>query len=70
LSEFGIEARHPDEFLTGILDRHEATVVSKLVDQAATIGRTLPELLKTLKTGVPQFAASVASRLAADIRER
>jgi hypothetical protein len=64
LSDWGIEAQHPDEFLIDLLGHHPAAVVSKLQDQAATIGRTIPELLRTLQIGVPRFAIAVASKLA------
>ena len=67
LSDWGIEAKHPDEFLVYILGNHQTSVVSKIRDQATAIGRTLPELLRTLRTGVPRFAAEVASGLGLDI---
>ena len=67
LSEWDIEVHHPDEFLINILSYHPNSVVSKLRDQATTIGRTLPELLRTLGAGVPRFAAEVASGLGLDI---
>jgi hypothetical protein len=67
LSDWDIEAQHPDEFLVNILGHHQTSVVSKLRDQATTIGRTLPELVRTLRTGVPRFAAAVASGLGLDI---
>ena len=66
LSDWGIEAQHPDEFLVNIFGNQPAAVVSKLRDQAKTIDRTLPELLRTLGAGVPRFAAEVASGLGLD----
>jgi predicted nucleic acid-binding protein len=67
LLEWDIDARHPDEFLVDLLGHHPAAVISKLQDQAATIGRTIPELLQPLQTGVPRFAAKAASRPGLDI---
>jgi predicted nucleic acid-binding protein len=66
LRAWGIEAQHPDEFLINILSHGPTPVISKLRDQAATIDRTLPELLQTLRSGVPRFAAEVASGLGLD----
>jgi hypothetical protein len=67
LSQWGIEAQHPDEFLIHLYDLYPAVVISKLHDQCVTIGRRLPELLRTLRTAVPQFAGVIASKLALEI---
>jgi predicted nucleic acid-binding protein len=67
LSDWAIEAQHPDEFLVNILGNQPSAVVSKLRDQAKTIDRTLPDLLRTLGAGVPRFAAEVASGLGLNI---
>ena len=67
LAEWGIEAQHPDEFLIHLVDLYPAVVVSKLHDQAATIGRSLSELLTTLRNGVPHFASTIASKLALEL---
>lgn len=67
LSQWGIEAQHPDEFLIHLYELYAAVVISKLHDQCMTIGRSLPELLRTLRTGVPQFARAIASKLALEI---
>jgi hypothetical protein len=40
-----------------------AVVISKLHDQDANIGRSLAQLLRTLRTGVPGFAEEIAGRL-------
>lgn len=64
LSEWGVEAQHPDKFLVDLLDLSPTAVISKLHYQAATIGRTLSELLRTLRVGVPQFADTVAMLIA------
>lgn len=70
LSAWGLEARHPDDFLIDLFGHHQTAVISKLQDQAATIDRTILELLRTLQIGVPRFAAAVASRLAIDAQGR
>jgi predicted nucleic acid-binding protein len=67
LSKWRIEARHPDNFLIELLSHDPEAVVGKLLDQAATIDRPLPAVLRTLRAGVPRFAADVASRLGLDI---
>ncbi len=61
LSEWGIEAQHPDRFLMDLYIVNPETVASRLHQQAAAIGRTLPELLSTLRIGVPDFAAMISS---------
>jgi hypothetical protein len=66
LSEW-IEAQHPDEFLINILGYHPTSVVVKLRDQAATLTELFLHSLRTLRTGVPGFAAEVASGLGLDI---
>ena len=67
LEEWGIEAQHPDEFLIHLVDLYPDVIVSKLHAQAATIGRSLPEILRTLRKGVPQFASAIASKLALEL---
>ena len=52
----GIEARHPDQFLMDLYEVDPDTVASRLHEQAATIGRSLQDLLNTLRAGVPNFA--------------
>jgi hypothetical protein len=61
LTEWGIEARHPDQFLMDLYEIDPGTVASRLHEQAGTIGRSLQDLLNTLRVGVPNFAATVAS---------
>jgi predicted nucleic acid-binding protein len=61
LEEWDIEALHPDEFLMDLYALDPVLVASRLHDQAAGIGQTLPDLLKTLRIGVPNFAAMIAS---------
>jgi hypothetical protein len=63
LEKWKIEVRHPDGFLIYLYTRHPEEVASRLRDQAATIGRTLPDVLRTLRAGVPKFAAMVAAEL-------
>jgi len=62
LAEWEIEARHPDQFLMDLYELDTETVASRLREQAATIGRSLPELLATLRVGVPGFAAMIVSK--------
>jgi predicted nucleic acid-binding protein len=61
LAEWEIEARHPDQFLMDLYAVDPETVASRLRDQAATIGRSLPDLLATMRLGVPNFAAMITS---------
>jgi hypothetical protein len=69
LSEWEIEAKHPDEFLMNCYAFDPESVSSRLHDQAAAIGRSLPDLLSTLRIGVPKFAAMIASELREPRRE-
>jgi hypothetical protein len=62
LAEWGIEARHPDQFLVDLYGLDPETVASRLRDQAATIGRSLPDLPTTLRVGVPNFAVMINSK--------
>ncbi len=61
LSRFGIEARHPDEFVLEILDLAPGAVCAAVKDQAAALKNpptTLEQLLLTLQTvGLPQSVA-------------
>lgn len=61
--DWGIEAQHPDDFLSRLFDADSELVVSNLQGQAGTIGRTLPELLRTLSLSVPKFSAQVGIEL-------
>jgi hypothetical protein len=61
LAGWEIEARHPDQFLLNLYALDPEAVVSRLREQAATIGRPLRELLTTLRLGVPSFAATIAA---------
>jgi hypothetical protein len=67
LLEWGIEARHPDQFLLNLLESYPEEIMAKLHDQAATIGRTLPRLLNTLQNAVPEFATVVVSKLGLEL---
>jgi predicted nucleic acid-binding protein len=62
LRKWNVEAVHPDAFLIALYVRNPDAVVSRLHNQAATIRRTLPDLLNTLRIGVPRFAAAIAAR--------
>ncbi len=61
LRKWNIKAVHPDSFLIDLYSRNSDVVVSRLHEQASTIKRTLPDLLDTLRIGVPRFAAKVAA---------
>jgi hypothetical protein len=61
LRRWNIQAVHPDAFLIDLHSRNPDAVVSRLREQASTIRRTLPDLLNTLRIGVPGFAAKVAA---------
>lgn len=67
LLKCGVESRHPDSFLLSLYSHASSEVESRLHDQAATIGRTLPELLRTLAIGIPRFAAAVAAARGLDL---
>lgn len=62
LRQWHVEAVHPDTFLIDLYSRDSDLVVSRLRDQASTIRRTLPELLNTLRLGVPRFCSNRFSR--------
>ncbi len=63
LLHYDITAFHPDAFLLRLYRHSVSEVELRLCDQAKTIGRTLPELLRTLKIGVPRFDSEVGSGL-------
>jgi predicted nucleic acid-binding protein len=63
LKKRGIEAQHPDDFLISQYELNSPVVINKLRVQAANIGRTLPELLRTLEKGAPHFTRIVAQTL-------
>jgi predicted nucleic acid-binding protein len=69
LKPWGIEAQHPDDFLIYQYDLDPAVVISKLHDQAANINRSLPELLRTLRKGTPNFADMIARKLELNLVE-
>ena len=63
LSPWEIKAVHPDAFLLSLCNIDRVTVVSRLRAQAEGIGRTLPQLLRTLHSGVPVFADRIAKEI-------
>ena len=69
LWEWEIEAQHPDDFLIDQYHSDPATVISKLHVQAAQIHRSIDALLRTLRKGVPEFAAIIARKLNVDLHE-
>ncbi len=58
LAPWNLVAQHPDDFLLELLNRDQECVLSKLEQQARTLGRSVPELLRTLHAGVPAFAST------------
>ena len=69
LWEWEIVAQHPDDFLIDQYHSDPATVISKLHVQAAQIHRSIDALLRTLRKGVPEFAAIIARKLNVDLHE-
>lgn len=69
LSQWGIEPQHPDDFLVYQYDLNPAVVISKLHVQASNINRSLADLLRTLRKGVPNFADTIARKLELDLNE-
>lgn len=58
----GIEAQHPDEFLSNLFDLDPDSMTALVVDQAAALKnppRTFDEILAALGKLVPDFATSV-----------
>ena len=64
LEPWGIRALHPAAFLIEILRQEESSVLTKLKQQAADRGRTLPQLLDILSATVPEFTAAISTALA------
>ena len=56
------EAPHPQSFLIEISREEPALVITKLEQQAADRGRSLPQLLDILGATVPEFVALVSSK--------
>ncbi len=69
LNPWAIESQHPDDFLVYQYDLNPAVVISKLHGQAANINRSLANLLRTLRKGVPIFADTIARNLELDLNE-
>ena len=70
LSRFGIEARHPDAFLLGLLDLEPDAVCAAIREQAAALRnppQSIAELLDTLLAcGLPKLVARLREVLGAD----
>jgi predicted nucleic acid-binding protein len=64
LEPWGIRALHPQSFLIEIFRQEEAAVMTKLEQQSADRGRTLPQLLYILNATVPEFATIVSAAIA------
>ena len=63
LSPWGVTALHPDTFLVDLWKIDRDRVIARLRAQAATIRRTVPELLGALRSGAAQFADLVSREL-------
>jgi predicted nucleic acid-binding protein len=63
LTPFGVEAKHPDAFLISLYDLSPQIVTHTLNAQASAIGRSLPDLLGTLRRVTPDFAELIRSQL-------
>jgi hypothetical protein len=63
LEPWGIQAVHPDAFLTELFRQEEAVVMAKLKQQAADRGRAMQQLLRILEAAVPEFVAIVSVAL-------
>jgi len=71
LSGFGIEAKHPDEFVSELLDLSPGLVCSVIREQQADLKnppRSLEELLETLTAqGLPQSVARLRELLGTEL---
>ena len=71
LQPWEIDVQGPSAFLRGLYDLDEGLVVSKLHEQAGTIGISLQHLLASLRKNVPDlWAISVKSRESTRSAER
>jgi hypothetical protein len=61
LGPWGIRALHPQSFLVELIREEHAAVIAKLEQQAAERGRSLNELLKILRSTVPEFVTYVVA---------
>jgi predicted nucleic acid-binding protein len=70
LSRFGVEARHPDEFVLGLLDLDPQTVCTAVREQAAALRnppQSIVNLLDTLHAcGLPQSVSQLRELLRSD----
>ena len=62
LEPWGVQALHPAAFLIAIFRQEQSTVMAKLEQQAADLGRTLRQLLDILNATVPDFVAIVSGQ--------
>ena len=63
---WGVRALHPQSFLIEIFRQEQATVMTKLEQQAADRGRSLSQLLDILKVTVPDFVANVLAAISSE----
>lgn len=67
LAPFGIQARHPAEYLTILFDHDPAAVTHALHAMATKANRSVPELLARLAWSAGAFSRYVAKELALDL---
>jgi predicted nucleic acid-binding protein len=71
LSRFGIEARHPDEFVSGLLSLEPDAVCTAVREQAAALRnppQSIAQLLDTLHAcGLPRSSARLRELLGPDV---
>ena len=60
VSPWNIVALHPQAFLIEMFRQEQEVVITKLEQQAADRGRSLPDLLGILNATVPEFVALVS----------
>ncbi len=61
ISQFGIEALHPDEFLINQWTLAETTVRNVLMDQARSLNQDILAHIEVLAKSIPQFVSVVRS---------
>lgn len=63
LEHWGVQALHPQLFLSEIFRQEQALVLAKLEQQAADRNRSLRQLLEILSATVPDFVAIVSDAI-------
>lgn len=67
LNPWGVDAKHPSEFLQNLYDLDGEVVISKLHDIATARNKSIGECLKQLSRSVPAFVQHTASVLEIDL---